>query len=185
MTWFVRRLKLAGVAALVVATMALLGCPAGPPVPGTQSGNLALDFALTDAGGTVRRLSDYAGSAVWVQFINVLSPNCQIMADESVELFYTPYADEDLVILAVLVGDNADGDPVGQSDCAAWAALYGLPYPVLYNGSPDTAWQMYNDANKVPLSVFVDREGVISYKLASAYTPGGGEFNNVILAMLR
>ena len=157
--------------------LSLLGCPSGPPEPGTQKFYRALDFTLTDADGVEHSLSDYTGDVVWLQFLRAADcEGCVPVADDS-EAFYQERVDQGFTIITVLIGTDADA-----AQCATFRNSHGLTFPVLYNNSPDDAWGTYNDAGKIPLTLVLTREQVIWYKNIG-YFPSN--ISNVIHAALQ
>lgn len=168
----------------VAVSLALAGCP--------QVREPAVDFTLTDQDNIEHSLSDYLGSVVWIQFLNVTTAASQLEAEESMPFFYDELGPEGLVILAVLVGENDDDDPVGLSDCVIWANTYDLTYPVMWNSPAEGGpWADYRVARAngnyyLPLNVFVDRAGQVAYTSgpAEGYSTGGGNYGNVVRSLL-
>ncbi|MEW6367071.1 MAG: TlpA disulfide reductase family protein [Acidobacteriota bacterium] len=131
------------------------------PTPGTQVGQQAINFTLTDQDGAARSLRDYAGKVVLLDLSAMWCGPCQDEASEA-EALFEKYRDRGFVILSVLIEDY-NGNPPDQADCSTWAKSYGLQFPVLADTN-ELAWDLYNDDGYIPLNVVIDRKQTIVYK---------------------
>jgi len=151
-------MRRASLSVAVLGLLCLVGCPRDP-VPGTQKFNIAMDFTLRDADDVEHSLSDYAGDVVWLQFLRAdCGAACEPVVEDS-EQFYQDRKDQGFTIITVLIGSEADA-----AQCATFTSANGLTFPVLYNNSPDDAWGLYNDRDKIPLNIVLTRDQIIWYK---------------------
>ncbi|MGB2693956.1 MAG: TlpA disulfide reductase family protein [Dehalococcoidia bacterium] len=119
-------------------------------------GQPAPQFALRDANGDERRLDDYSGQVVWLNFWATWCipcrqelPDIQRLADE--------YADAGLVVLTV----NFEESEGAATDF--WAEL-GLELPILFDSGGEVARQYH--LRGFPDTFFIDRDGTLrAFKL--------------------
>jgi thiol-disulfide isomerase/thioredoxin len=142
------------------ATAYILSSP--PPV-GLSVGAAAPEFAvagddgssyqLNDLDGKPIRLADLKGKAVWVNFWTTWCPPCQsevpILRDMSER-----YRDRGLELVAISVQETS------PADVSAYAARYGLPYTIGFDGS-GKIFHAYKGFG-LPTQVFIDENGVIA-----------------------
>lgn len=118
-------------------------------------GQPAPDFTLPTLGGDTVSLSDYRGRPVLMNFWATWCAPCRQEMPELVRA-YNEHQDEGFVVLAV---DLTDQDSL--EDVRAFVAEFEMPFPVLL----DETGAVYNELYRLlglPMSVFVDQEGVIT-----------------------
>ena len=119
-------------------------------------GELAPQFELRNADGTVVRLSDFRGRVVWINFWATWCGPCRRELPEIARLA-AEFGDEDLVVLAV----NQEQSATAARDF--WEEL-GLDLPILLDSSGDVSNQYR--LRGLPDNFFIDREGVLqSFRL--------------------
>ncbi len=163
------------VAAGVTAYLFLSGgdddpTPAGPvfgtPTPGSGGGNLgplvpgrpeigepAPDFALVDArDGTVRRLSDYRGTPVLVNWYASWCGPCK-REIPAFNAMIEAVGEDNIVVLGIDYQESASSALDILED-------YDATYTALLDSDADVA-EHYRVGNKIPSSFFVDAEGIL------------------------
>ncbi len=133
------------------------GSELGPLDDRTPSvGELAPQFELRDADGTVVRLSDFRGQVVWVNFWATWCGPCRRELPEIARLA-AEFGDEDLVVLAV----NQEQSATVARDF--WEEL-GIDLPILLDSGREVSDQYR--LRGLPDNFFIDREGVLqSFRL--------------------
>ena len=130
------------------------------------AGDLAPDFAVTDAQGGLVTLDSYAGKVV---LLNVWATWCAPCREEmpSMQRLYERFSDDEFAIAAISIDaparrtdtrGNADGDPVG------FARRLGLTFPILLD--PSGGIQRTYRTSGVPESFLIGRDGFIYKKVA-------------------
>ena len=122
---------------------------AGGPAP--QVGKSAADFTVAGLDGTPLRLSDFNGRPVWLNFWATWCPPCRAEVPDIVGV-YEEGQTEDLVILAVSIGE--DSDTVRQ-----YVDKAGMNFPIGVDGTQSVA-SLYRVAG-IPTHIFIDRDGII------------------------
>jgi thiol-disulfide isomerase/thioredoxin len=113
-------------------------------------GELAPQFALRDAGGTVRELSDYRGQVVWVNFWATWCGPCRRELPDIQRL--ARELGDDLVVLAVNEEESRD------QALAFWDELdLDLPLLLDSDGAVGRQYRLFG----LPNSFFIDRAGVL------------------------
>ncbi|MAS35486.1 MAG: hypothetical protein CL610_15855 [Anaerolineaceae bacterium] len=118
-------------------------------------GQPAPDFTLPTLGGDRVSLSDYKGRPVLMNFWATWCAPCRQEMPELVRA-YNAHQAEGFVVLAVDLTDQDSLDEV-----RAFVEEFDMPFPVLL----DETGAVYNELYRLlglPMSVFVDREGVIT-----------------------
>ncbi len=126
-----------------------------------SEGTQAPDFCLPDAGGTLRRLSDFRGKYVVVYFYpKDDTPGCTKEACGFRDLHET-FTEKNAVVLGV--------SPDGSADHGAFIGKYGLPFTLLCDEDTSVmktygAWGEKNMYGKISVgvirsTVLVDPEG--------------------------
>ena len=142
---------------LIVAVLlpAVGACSSGEKSDGTQSaprvGKEAPDFVLPSLDGEEIALSDYRGKPVLLNFWATWCSPCRIELPHLVSA-YRGYADKELVVLAVDVGEH-------PSRVADFAFRFEVSLPVLLDVSGETA-SLYQ-VRAFPTNFLIDREGII------------------------
>lgn len=123
---------------------------------GLEVGYLAPDFALPDLGGKVRRLSDFKGKVV---LLNFWSTWCQPCRDEmpSMQRAFERHNRHGFEIVAVSL--NVEG----KSAVEEFVKELNLTFPVLLDPKKE-AGRLYR-IYALPTSFLVDPEGGLAYKL--------------------
>ena len=125
----------------------------------------APDFELSDQYGQTRRLSDYRGKVVFLNFWATWCPPCRAEMPDIQKLYekYGPPEEAEVVILAVASPGHS-----GETDAAGVAAFLeenGYTYPVVMDESGDLLLEYYITA--FPTTFMIDPAGNIY-----GYVPG-------------
>ncbi len=116
-----------------------------------REGFLAPDFTLQDLKGQTYTLSDLQGKAVLLNFWATWCPPCRAEMP-ALDRVYAAYQAQGVVVLAVTADDT-------RSEAGAFAAEYGLSFPILVDSSAAAA-RAYR-VTSLPTSFFIDPQGVI------------------------
>ena len=132
-------------------------------------GEEAPEFFTLREDGEIMRLSQYRGQAVWINFWGSWCQPCRAEMPDFIKA-YDELADQDIVILAVSIGENPE-------QAIAYRDLVGGSFPIYIDPSfisayinadehPDLAatfesmrsdWQIRN----YPTHVFIDADGIV------------------------
>ena len=136
---------------LLALTLAACGGEDPPETTGINVGSVAVDFTLEALDGSAVSLGQYRGDVVLINFWATWCPPCRAEIPDIQEA-YQERKNEGLVVLGVSVEQTYDS-------VAPFVELAGMTYPVLL----DELGQVYNTfrAPGLPMSIFVDAEGVI------------------------
>ena len=151
-------MKLKGLllAAMLISIAFLAVCASGvnrpDAPPGPYLGRTAPDFILTDINAKEIALSDFRGKPVLLNFWTTTCFYCIYQTPFLISA-YNDYADDDLVVLGINVGD-------GLARASAFASHYGITFPVLLDTDGHVARQYYN-VSAFPISFLIDRRGII------------------------
>lgn len=118
-------------------------------------GQPAPDFTLPTLEGDAVSLSDYRGHPVLMNFWATWCAPCRLEMPELVRAYNT-HQDEGFMVLAVNLTDQDSLD-----DVRAFVEEFDITFPVLL----DETGAVYNELYRLlglPMSVFVDRDGVIA-----------------------
>lgn len=115
----------------------------------------APDFMLFDIHGSERRLADFKGKVVILDFWATWCPPCKAEIPHFIEL-YNEYKDEGLEIIGVSLDRNA-GRVVGP-----FTEENGINYTVLLGDRDIT--DLYGGIISIPTTFIIDREGGIRKK---------------------
>lgn len=128
----------------------------------TRVGKPALDFTLPLFSGGEFTLSDYRGQPVVINFWASWCPPCREEAP-GLERTWRRYRDQDVMFVGVDIQD-------AESDARAYIREFDITYP---NG-PDTSGIITMDYGVVgiPVTYFVDREGVVVRRFVGALPEG-------------
>jgi cytochrome c biogenesis protein CcmG/thiol:disulfide interchange protein DsbE len=135
----------------------------GPkPSEGLHPGQLAPEFSVPKPDGSIMTLTDLQGRpvslaalrghAVWINFWTSWCPPCQVETPVLREVD-AAYRSKGLVIIGVSVQES------NTQDVAAYAARYGLTYPIAADLT-GAFFRLYR-ANALPTHVFIRPDGVI------------------------
>ncbi len=114
----------------------------------------APDFALTDIDGVVHRLSDYRGQVVIVNFWATWCPPCREEMP-SMQRAWEELRDEDIVILAIDVGEDED-------TIFTFTADYPVEFPLLLD--LDSGVTQEWPVRGLPTTFIIDPQGRIAYR---------------------
>lgn len=149
-----------GLAAVLTAgacTGPSLDAPAGPGV-----GRQAPDLRLESLDGHQVSLADYAGQVVLLNFWATWCPPCEEEIP-AIEKAYQAHRDDGFVVLGINDGEALEV-------VRAFAGELGITYPVLIDKHRDVAAQYRRRG--LPLTVIVDRDGVIQVRHEGYLTAG-------------
>jgi thiol-disulfide isomerase/thioredoxin len=117
------------------------------------NGKAAPGFSLTTLEGKKVSLSDYKGKAVLVNFWATWCGPCKVEMPWFEE-FQKQYGGQGLVILGLV----ADAD-AGKDEITKVAQKSGVTYPILI--ADDKVEKAYGGVDVLPMSFYVDRNGVV------------------------
>ncbi|MBI3989364.1 MAG: TlpA family protein disulfide reductase [candidate division NC10 bacterium] len=125
-------------------------------VAGPQVGQLAPEFALQDLDGTLRRLSDYRGKVVLLNFWSTWCTPCREEMP-SMQRVYERLRKRGFDILAVSL--NVEGKPPVE----AFMKELKLSFPALLDPKKEAArlYRIY----ALPTTFLLEKDGKIAYKL--------------------
>ena len=115
----------------------------------------AIDFALPDLDGNPKKLSDYKGKVV---FLNFWATWCKPCEEEmpSMQALYEGLGNDKFEIIAVSV------DKDGPEVVASYVKKYGITFPVLH-ARKGKIKEMYKTTG-VPETFIIDQNGVVAEK---------------------
>ncbi|HFE66436.1 MAG TPA: TlpA family protein disulfide reductase [Chloroflexi bacterium] len=134
---------------------------AAPPSNGVEVGLPAPAFNLKSLDGEQVALSDHLGEVVVVNFWATWCPPCRAEMP-GIEQVYQAYQADGVVVLAI----NGQEEPALVK---SFIDENGFTFPVLLDGNAE-ALRAYN-ARSFPMTVIVDRDGVVQYKQVGPVTP--------------
>jgi len=180
-----RLLALLGVAAIVSASLAILffagilgnqgGGPGieqatllDPPRTagqenlgvGPEAGKLAPDFEVSDITGRRHRLSDFRGKVVYLNFWATWCTPCIIEMPDIQELL--DRHDDEVVVLAVNRGEPLNRARSFLENLPRKDGGTGVTFTVNAMDPDDTLYDEYRGLG-MPVSVFIDAEGVVTF----------------------
>lgn len=152
----------AGIALAAGYGAALWWRPA-PPAPDANQSAPA-DFSLKDLAGRERRLSEWRGRPLLLNFWATWCAPCR----EEIPLFIDTqkrHAASGLQIVGVALDQKAD--------VLDFIAKFGVPYPVLLadDATLDLMSRYGNSTGSLPYSVIFDADGSIAHRKIGAYRP--------------
>jgi thiol-disulfide isomerase/thioredoxin len=121
----------------------------------------APDFALRSLGNANVRLSEHLGQVVLINFWATWCGPCRQEMPQ-LEALHEKYQRAGLVLLGINIDEDRD-------EAIEMARTLQISYPILFDERKDVsrAYQV----GTMPLTVLVDREGVIRY-VSEGYKPG-------------
>ncbi|WP_165972130.1 redoxin domain-containing protein [Paenibacillus piri] len=126
---------------------------------GLRIGQRAPDFELESLeGGTIKKLSDFRGQKVLINFWATWCPPCQVEMPH-MERFYSEYKDRDVVILSV----NATQTEASKVVVKAFAAHWELTFPIVLDTLGEVG-KTYN-VSAYPATYIIDEQGIIRKKV--------------------
>ncbi len=126
---------------------------------GSERGQLAPDFEISDYDGSRHRLSDFRGQAVYVNFWATWCVPCQIELADMAAL-QDEFGD-DLVIITVNRREPLDRAETYFRNLPLLDGGSGVDFPVNGMDPDDTLFDHYR-AFAMPSSFFVDTDGVVT-----------------------
>lgn len=150
-----RRLSFALLSFALLAACTLLTACSSPDA-GPKTGSPAPHFEAVDLDGTVRRFpEDFAGRPVILDF---WADWCRYCANSMTQIdhVWREHADTGLTVVAVNVGQD-------RATAAAFIAKLGVGYSATLD--PDSKIARLYGVNGLPITYFVDRNGVIGGKI--------------------
>jgi peroxiredoxin/predicted nucleic acid-binding Zn ribbon protein len=127
---------------------------------GTQAGERAPDFALSDLAGDTVRLSDWRGQVVIVNFWATWCGFCEREMPD-LQAVYADYQARGVVVLAL---DQAEG----RDEARRFRDKHGLTFPILLDD--DKAVGNQYRASGLPMTYVIDRAGIVRAVLAGQQT---------------
>jgi len=138
--------------AVFALALTVVGQPSGSVIAANAlSCAQAPDFVLRSVSGENLRLSEYRGEVVMVNFWATWCGDCRAQLSE-LNTWYGTYQGAGLQLLAV----SLDRDIAAVSKTAA---ALDLSYPVLHDA--DLSISKLYDVSSMPVSVLIDRDGVV------------------------
>ncbi|MGH2544730.1 MAG: peroxiredoxin family protein [Ardenticatenaceae bacterium] len=119
-----------------------------------EAGEPAPDFTLPTLDGASVTLSELRGQPVLINFWATWCPPCRLEMPD-LQRAYETHEASSFVILAVDLAFQDSHEAV-----QAFVEEFGLTFPVLLDESGEVAEELY-DLRGLPMSVFVDREGIV------------------------
>lgn len=149
----------AHVSAKTLPVAALLDASGGAP---PKNGQLAPEFELREANGTVQRLSDFRGRPVLINFFATWCAPCRTETP-GLQQSYEKLKDRGFVILSIDVDARESNGKV-----AAFVDKYGLTFPVALDQSAAVSrrYGVYG----IPANFFVDKAGYVRF-FSNSVTP--------------
>lgn len=132
---------------------------------GIEQGDLAPDFTLPSLQGDSKKLSDLRGKKVIINFWATWCGPCKAEMPE-MQTYYEKHKGKDFTILGINMTDTEKS----KSDIKPFAKEYGVTFPVVL----DTKGKVMGTyrVTGFPTSYFIDKQGVIQYKLVGAMNKG-------------
>jgi cytochrome c biogenesis protein CcmG/thiol:disulfide interchange protein DsbE len=125
-------------------------------------GKPAPAFTLEDLSGKKVSLASYKGKAVLINFWATWCAPCKIETPWLIEL-RSRYAQQGFEVLGISADDLDADEPAmlvkEKKDIARFVEQQRIPYPVLIGG--DALAAPYGGLDQLPISFFVDRQGII------------------------
>jgi len=149
--------------------------PQGAPVGLVEAGAPAPDFTLADLAGESLTLSRFRGKVVFLNFWASWCPPCRAEMP-SMERLYEVYANDDFVMLAVNV--EQDAEPVRR-----FVQAHAHTFPVLLD-SEATAQRLYG-VDRFPETFLIDKQGRVVERYIGARDWSSVEFLKKIKSMLK
>jgi thiol-disulfide isomerase/thioredoxin len=155
------------------ATSGTAGSPGEPEDAAAVGKPARLDFKLKDMNGVDVKLDSFKGKVILINFWATWCGPCKAEIPSLVEL-QQEYAD-DLVVLGFSVDDPAE-------KMRPYAEEYKVNYPLLVGNGREDVQNAFGPLFGIPVSVIIDREGIIAKKHTGIATKE--QFEREIQALL-
>ena len=132
-----------------------------------------LHYTLKDMHGVDVKLESFKGKVILVNFWATWCPPCKVEIPDLVEL-QKQYPD-DLVVL----GFSTDDSP---EDLKKFATEYKINYPLLVGSGREDVQDAFGPSYGIPVSVFIDRNGMIAERFSRMATKE--QFEKVLKPLL-
>ncbi|MBW1923071.1 MAG: TlpA family protein disulfide reductase [Deltaproteobacteria bacterium] len=142
----------------LVAALGILGASCGQE---HRTDPTAPDFALPDLSGETRRLSDYTGNVVLLDFWATWCPPCRMSIPELIKL-QNDYRDRGLVIIGVSLDDHRQ---VPNAYLKAFREKFNINYEILRYDNRILGDYFGAQAPAIPTMFVIDREMKIREKV--------------------
>ncbi|MHA6252736.1 peroxiredoxin family protein [Oceanobacillus sp. CAU 1775] len=130
-------------------------------VIGIEEGNLAPDFSLQTLQGESAKLSDFRGQNVMVNFWATWCPPCRAEMPH-MQSYYAKHKEDDFTILAVnMTTTESKQERIGQ-----FIDELDITFPILLDLENEAASNY--QVMVYPTSYFIDKNGVIKFKVPGA-----------------
>ncbi|MCP9446675.1 MAG: TlpA family protein disulfide reductase [Nitrospira sp.] len=139
-------------------------------------GDQAPDFYLQDLHGETIRLSQFRGKVVLLNFWATWCGPCRIEMP-ALEQLYQRFGRKDFEILAIST------DPQGPTVTRPFQREKGVTFPILHD--PDMHVGLTYGARTLPLSVMVDRRGMVRKKIFGARDWDSPEAHDLIRILMK
>jgi thiol-disulfide isomerase/thioredoxin len=149
------------------------GSPGEPEDAAAVGKPARLDFKLKDMNGVDVKLDSFKGKVILINFWATWCGPCKAEIPSLVEL-QEQYAD-DLVVLGFSVDDPAE-------KMKPYAEEYKVNYPLLVGNGREDVQNAFGPLLGIPVSVIIDREGIIAKKHTGIATKE--QFEREIQALL-
>jgi thiol-disulfide isomerase/thioredoxin len=149
------------------------GSPGEPEDAAAVGKPARLDFKLKDMNGVDVKLDSFKGKVILINFWATWCGPCKAEIPSLVEL-QEKYAD-DLVVLGFSVDDPAE-------KMKPYAEEYKVNYPLLVGNGREDVQNAFGPLLGIPVSVIIDREGIITKKHTGIATKE--QFEREIQALL-
>ena len=159
-TWAYRLFAVLGLAVILAAGACTNGTSNAHVGGGV--GRQAPDFRLESLDGHQIALADYAGQVILINFWATWCPPCKEEIP-TIERAYQAHRDEGFMVLGINEGEALD-------IVRAFASELGVTYPVLIDKRGNVAAQYRRRG--LPLTVIVDRDGVVQIRHEGYLTAG-------------
>lgn len=146
-----RTWRLAAILLFLVMGVAACGESQAAALQGVNMGNRARNFTLETVDGDHVSLKDFEGKVVLINFWATWCPPCRAEIPD-IQATYEARRGDGFVVLGVNVEES-------RATVQQFMGEFEMTYPVLLDEGGKVL-QMYR-ANGLPMSVIVDREGVI------------------------
>jgi thiol-disulfide isomerase/thioredoxin len=149
------------------------GSPGEPEDAAAVGKPARLDFKLKDMNGVDVKLDSFKGKVILINFWATWCGPCKAEIPSLVEL-QEQYAD-DLVVLGFSVDDTPE-------KMKPYSEEYKVNYPLLVGNGREDVQNAFGPLVGIPVSVFIDREGIIAKKHTGIATKE--QFEREIKALL-